>query len=702
MADRLILIAAYDAGPDALGGVFPDQEQPQTAGAWTWLRLDPWTPDRQRLEADLARLKGPVIRLATEDDCRWYLHLMAGGEPVLCACTHLALLGGAEYEHAEFKSLGDLLDDYYELVPEDCFPPPAVKSRRDEPSEKGIRQYLRIQAEAVARALTRSGIPHQRDELVACLTGESLTGGERDWPLGNLPRFADCLGLAAFSGWQQELAEYEDYDEDDEDEDDEEDEDEEEEEEEEDEEELTDAEVVTEVLEVGEDLAGFPLDIEVENGSGEVLELPAPGLALARLLSCFCDNATNAALRLRMPAGGVPWSELPHHASEVPDGILVDPFEGGRIVRLGLRPAPIQDQLPLLGLLGRVLEVLPDGTQVDLYCASDAEERPGGSHRYSGDVLGGVWHMGYTSPARRRDELQEALDLCAQVDAAGPVRAAGEQEAAAVVDLAQQTMDVTRRGDELWGDDDARLQLVRLLFRHRFQGRWELEQELPPEELMQQEPPALPNEDDMSMAFIEASQSIGEMFNRIMGKAPPGAEELLQGEAARFFRVDLEEHIGSNPLVKFAGLLGNAPGDGEEADWTVQSVDAGMQALGFEQLGDLVCDRFMEVPMRGYAPAEGDTYGTLVTSPMGEAFPEFYSQFDDGASLITSVKVDDPLPEKKIYRLHLPGGTIEELYAKHRQGVALREREEGARALPAEPVLEGLARAIDAFIKRRL
>ena len=570
------------------------------------------------------------------------------------------------------------------------------------PAEEGVALYLKMQAEAVADALTRLSIPFSREEVVACLTGESLSDGERGWPLGNLPRFAECLGLAAFSGWQQELAEYEEYDED-EDEEEEECEDEEDDEDGEDEEELTDAEVILTVLDEAEGLDDHPLlDDEGEPGGGSV-EVPAQRLFAARLLSWFCDESTNVALRLRLPAGGVTWTELPHQASDLPGEFLVDPMEGGWNVRLGLRPCAIEDERQLLGLLGRVLEVLPDGARVDLMSYSDLEDRDGGTQRYGGPVHGGAWRMEQTFPQRKRDELREALDLCAQVGAAGPVKAAGEQEAAAVADLAQQTMDVTRRGDELWGDDDARLQLVRLLFRHRLQGRWELEQELPPEELMQQEPPpAPPDEDDMSMAFIEATQSIGDMFNRIMGKAPPGAEQLWQGEAACFYGVDLEEHIAGNPLVKFAGLLGNAPGDGQEADWTVASVDAGMEALGFEKLGDLVCDRFMDVPMRGYAPAEGDTYGTLVTSPMGEAFPEFYSQFDDGASLITSVKEDAPLPEKKIFRLHLPGGTVEELYAKHRKGIELRQKEEGAAALPAEQQLEGLARAIDAFIKRRL
>ena len=699
MADRQILIAAYDASPDAMGATFPGQEEPQSAGAWTWLRLDPWSPIRQQLEAGLARLPGPVIRLATEDDCRWYLRLSAGGEPALSVCNHLALLGGEEYEDVEFTSLGELLDDYYERVPVGSHPPAAVREHDALPPDQGAALYLRLQAEAVADALAQLSIPHQRAEVLGSLTGEALSEGERGWPLGNLPRFTDSIGLPAFAGWQEELAEYEalgDGEEDDEEDDKEEDEEEDGEEIEEE----TDAEVIFRVLEVAEELEDSPL-LDAA-GATTPVPLPAQHLFHVRLLSLCCDHSTELALRLRLPAGGVAWAELPHQASQLPEEFLVDPMDGGWTVRLGLRPTTMERQRPQVGLLGRVLEVLPRGTRVEMSCYSDLEDRTAGTHRYCGQIRDGVWDLEQTYPPRERDDLLEALALSAQLDAAGPVVAAHELEARVVVEATRQTMEVRQRDAELWGDDDARLELVRALFRQRFKQRWELEEDLPEEQLPLEVAQPVPDAEEMNMAFIEATQSIGEMFNRIMGKAPAGAEELLRGEAARFFRVDLEQHIGGNPLVKFAGLLGNRPGDDEEPDWTVASVDAGMQGIGFGQLGDLVCDRYMDVPMRGYAPAEGDTYGTLVTSPMGEAFPEFYSQFDDGASLITSVKVDEPNLKKKIYRLHLPGGSIQELYAKHRQGVELRARDDGAAAIPAEPTLEGLARAIDAFIKRRM
>ena len=700
MADRQIVIAAHDTSPEALGALFPGQRRPSTEGAWSWLRLDPWAPGRAPMEADLDRLQGPVIRLSTEDDCRWYLRLRAGGSQVLAACNHLALLGGDEYEDAaEFRTLGELLDDYYELVPDDCQPPDTVDPHRGMPPAEGTGRYLELQAEAVVDALARAGLTVEAQEVMECLTGASLSDGERDWPLGNLPRFADCLGLPVFAAWQEELAEYEALDDDD----DEDGEELDEEEDDDDEEELTDADAVFQVLEAGELLDDSPLLGDSGEPGVDALEVPAEKLGAARLAAWFCDNSTDVALRLRLPAGSAPWSELPHGASQLPDGVLVDPMEGGLIVRLGLRPTTMEQERPLLVLLGRVLEVLPDGARVELFCASDLEERHAGNQSYTGHVHGGVWRLERTAPPRARGDLAEALALAAQVESAGPVRAADEQEAALVLAVAEQTMDLRLRGAELWGDDDARLHLVRLLFHHRFGGRWALEEYLPEEDVPGQDlaPPA-PNEEDMNMAFIEATQSIGDMFNRLMGQAPPGAEVLLKGEVATFFRVELEEHIASNPLVKFAGLLGDMPGDGQVADWTVAGVDEGMAGIGFASLGDLVCDRYMDVPMRGYAAPDGDTYGTLVTSPMGEAFPEFYSQFDDGATLITSVKVDQPAPERKSFRLHLPGGTVEQLYEKHRQGIALRAKEDGAAAISAEPTLEGLARAIDAYIKRRL
>lgn len=202
------------------------------------------------------------------------------------------------------------------------------------------------------------------------------------------------------------------------------------------------------------------------------------------------------------------------------------------------------------------------------------------------------------------------------------------------------------------------------------------------------------------MAFIEATQGIGEMFNQLMGQVPPGAQLLHQGQAAAFYHEDLAARLEKNPLARFAGLLGGG-GPGGEAEWPLEQVDSGMAELGFSPLGDLVCDKFLDIPMRGYAAADGDTYGTLVANGVGESFPEFCTRFEDGSSLITSVRVADAAPERGLYRLHLPGGDLHQLYEKHRRGIARMQRD-GATPAAARPVLEGLAEAIDAFLQRRL
>ena len=684
MSSRLILIAALGQTPDALEQRLPGLGEPRTGGGWSWLRLNPWGLDRQQLEAGLAGLDVPALYCAAEDDCRWYLQLWRGGELSLSVCMHQALLGGDAYEQEpEFDSLGQLLDDYNELVPAQYHPPRAIQPLRELPVEQGLPRWLSWQAEAVADALARLDLPHQRDAVLDCVAGRSLAGAERNWPLGNLPRLLDCLGLPALPDWEQELQQYVELEQeleqeaeldqlDDEELDDQLDE------------EASDEEVVEQVLELGQQLELEPL------GQGP-LELATSGLEQLRLLGWFCDQDTELALRLRLGAdAALTWPGLEQLGRALHDGVLVDALEGGRIVSVGLRPISIWDEQPWLALLGRMLAALPEGSEVDLACCSPLDDHGAADQRYQGQICDGAWQLEQAAPARQREELELALALCAQVEGVGPVLANSEQEAAAVVATAASTLELQQRGERLICSDDARREVVRLLFRQRHGHSWVLE----PDPATQAE---LPDAEEMSLAFIEAGQAIGGMLSDLMDPSAPDGELLLQGQASQFFRADLQQRAQDNPLLKLAGMLGQ----GElESGWTMDSVETEMQALGLGRLGDLVCDKFPNVPMRGYAAPEGDTYGTLVSTGMGETFPEFYSQFDDGASLITSVKEATPDPERGLHKRTYQGQSLAELYAEHRLGVE-ELTQGGARALTVEPNLAGLAAAIDAYLVRR-
>lgn len=122
-----------------------------------------------------------------------------------------------------------------------------------------------------------------------------------------------------------------------------------------------------------------------------------------------------------------------------------------------------------------------------------------------------------------------------------------------------------------------------------------------------------------------------------------------------------------------------------------------MAVLGYELLGGLLCERFHRVLVRGYARQDGQAYGLLLLPPEKYRAIEFLTRFRDGTSLTTTTHPgpgDDP--KRGIYRQRCPGMRVDELEARHREGVQAR----GVPPLPAPPSLVELAMALDDFLAR--
>jgi hypothetical protein len=122
-----------------------------------------------------------------------------------------------------------------------------------------------------------------------------------------------------------------------------------------------------------------------------------------------------------------------------------------------------------------------------------------------------------------------------------------------------------------------------------------------------------------------------------------------------------------------------------------------MSAIGYELLGSLLCERFERVVVRGYARPQGDAYGLLLLPPFRYRAIEFLTLFSDGTSLTTTTHPgpgDDP--GRGLFRVRCPDTPVAELEARHHEAVARR----GAKPLPADASLAGLARALDDFLAR--
>jgi hypothetical protein len=193
---------------------------------------------------------------------------------------------------------------------------------------------------------------------------------------------------------------------------------------------------------------------------------------------------------------------------------------------------------------------------------------------------------------------------------------------------------------------------------------------------------------------------IGARFSRALA-APHGPELVYQGERSAFRRANMSE------LQPRAGLTGlfralypahdlGPPRDLREA---VRRVDEAMAKCGLAPMGDMVCEVFGEVVIRGYAGEAGDAHGLLYAGTTGQFAYEFNTQFGDGSSHTTSINPGADHPEIKSVHSHFPGSSVEHLFERHRKAITARA-ESGVRPADHPRDLAVLAARIDDFLAR--
>jgi hypothetical protein len=172
---------------------------------------------------------------------------------------------------------------------------------------------------------------------------------------------------------------------------------------------------------------------------GPVVLSLAEELALPHWLAWLCNSGTIAQLRidLRGAAFDAAW---PGPAS----GIAVDRTDEGYVIDLEVLHFNTDNLRRMLRIAG-LLAALPDGTWLTMNLARPVNEglaipvpagQPGfesGLHRYQGEVRAGEWRITHAWPAIPAGQLQQGLELARQVDRGGPIVAASEAEAQAIM-----------------------------------------------------------------------------------------------------------------------------------------------------------------------------------------------------------------------------------------------------------------------------
>ena len=128
---------------------------------------------------------------------------------------------------------------------------------------------------------------------------------------------------------------------------------------------------------------------------------------------------------------------------------------------------------------------------------------------------------------------------------------------------------------------------------------------------------------------------------------------------------------------------------------------AALNGLGFEPLGELLCERFADVRLRGFA-RPGPTWAVYMRSFSGRVL-EYYTELEDGSSLTCSTNpATADAPHKQIFRRPFPTASPTELLTQHEQQLTALAAERGTSATAITPSLEHLAQALDRFLLREL
>jgi len=414
---------------------------------------------------------------------------------------------------------------------------------------------------------------------------------------------------------------------------------------------------------------------------GGPVEHAVANLVQVYRLAWLATDSADPEIRVEIPAG----AEVALDVNGI-KGAAIE--RTARTARIGFEECGAKwAQLSAVKAVADKLKAIPDGSVLELLTAPEPDpeqHRDYGVHRYRGGVRGGAWQIAETYPALESSLLREALAFSAAVDGGEsvPLQDAAEGEKAIALSkeddcLFRDNPIVVRKNSIGLKKKDAGL--LHFVAGYVFDVRW-----------AHLWPGWVEPEEDRK-ASEQAKASLQESIERLGKKmeqaaAPKGAREFVfKGKVGTFDKIDLRAE---------------RPRGAE----TFDSVDAQLARLGFQPLGDLVCSRFQDVLIRGYARESGDTWAAMLNGVLETTF-DFVTQWE-GAGLTTTLKGhgpgDDPRTGQYYSRQGRLGfGRLGDLHAKHEQRKATLSKKLGT-PLPAVPSLVALAEAVDRGVARQL
>ena len=135
------------------------------------------------------------------------------------------------------------------------------------------------------------------------------------------------------------------------------------------------------------------------------------------------------------------------------------------------------------------------------------------------------------------------------------------------------------------------------------------------------------------------------------------------------------------------------------------SIATELGALGFQSFGDLVCERFGEIVIRGFVSNDADRYAVYMHGTFGQRVVEFVTRFDDGTWTTTTGNDGiATMEDRGLYGQAHPefAMDIASLFGVHTAAIEKAQVDRGAQPESHEGTCEALAASIDAYLERQL
>jgi hypothetical protein len=354
-----------------------------------------------------------------------------------------------------------------------------------------------------------------------------------------------------------------------------------------------------------------PLDRKIVKG--DAVSLPLDSLARAARIAWFASRFTVIELRLTPLAG----SSIQLDGAW-PEGIIAVQEEG--VVRfLFDADLDMSTSLKRLPELADRLAAMPEGTVLDL-CTHALEFLPGtpegtGLLSLRGVIRNGAWRISQAYPEVDASTLAAALSLAAEIEQGATISMRDEAEGNSILSRAKRNF-----GKHLKGNPEL---LGIAAFAERFSRVW------PVANLTAQEDEG---DDDEGDGLFPAKPIRGaEIFVAPSGRAFHQTMAML-----------VSEKVGSEIPKRERGLFSS----------------------GFKHVGDVVCDAFENVGVRGYARPGGDAWAFFrVSAPASIELVIFAASAENDTVLITSTDPDNAAANaKELVALH--DGSRQELAAQ--------------------------------------